>query len=345
MEQSGYRKISKTNIIATWVCAVILAGLSYRNYGFAAEFFSTAAVMFGTSLLITALYFIPIREALKGGIIVTIVGLATLLASVLQGGSDRNFIASFFVLALATLYFDSRIILGYSSVYLSACVAACIADPAYIDGADHETARVLIKLVIYAAVAVVLYAATKQGERLIIRSTEAAKQIVRNAVTAQSASDSLHQSVENANVSMEEVAGNIGRISDSAVTVKEDMGQMLERVQEMREAVTDSGELLKENLSCTQSLSESYGVVLGGVHDGMQTMGSAREAIKNAADTSFSANEATNSLLEQLRDSVNMAEQIDHSLQEQTAASNALASQLEEVAKVSALLKERIAQA
>lgn len=300
MEQSGYRKTSRTNIIATWICAVILAALSFRNYGFAPEFISTAAVMFGTALLITALYFVPMQEALKGGIIVTTVGLATLLASVLQGGNDRNFIASFFVLALATLYFDSRIILGYSGVYLAVCVAACLFNPAYIDGAEYETARVLIKLVIYGAVAAALYAATRQGEGLIRQSREAARQIAGASEAARGASERLFQSVERGNGSMEEMAGNISHISSSAASVKDDMDQMLVRAHEMQAAVEDSGALLRENLECTRSLADSYGNVLGGVQDGMQAMGEAGQAVRSAADTVLSASKATGQLQEQM---------------------------------------------
>lgn len=300
MERSGYRKISRTNIIATWICAVILAGLSFRNYGFAAEFVSTACVMFGTALLITGLYFVPMSEVVKGGIIVTIVGLATLLASVLQGGSDRNFIASFFVLALATLYFDSRIILSYSVVYLAVCGGACLANPAYIDGANYETARVLIKLVIYGAVAAVLYAATRQGEGLIRRSREAARQIVAASETARSVSTSLFQSVEAGNGSMEEMAGNISQLSTSTASVREEMGRMLHSVQGVGDAVSTSGQLLQDTLACTHSLAENYQNVLGGVEQGKAAMGEAGASIRGAADTVLSANEATDRLSAQM---------------------------------------------
>lgn len=317
MEQSGYRKVSRTNIIATWVCAVILAGLSFRNYGFAPQFFSTAAVMFGTALLITVLYFIPIQEALKGGVIVTIVGLATLLASILQGGSDRNFIASFFVLALATLYFDSRIILAYCVVYLSVCVMACLIDPAYIDGEHYEMARVLIKLVIYGAVSAVLYAATRKGEGLIRRSQAVARQIVDASEAARTASASLFHSVESGNGSMEEMAGNISRISASATSVTADMGRMLGQVQDMRAAMADSGTLLQENLACTQSLSDSYGKVLSGVLDGKQAMGQAGQAIRTAADTVLSADEATGQLLSQMENAGQILKDI-HSIASKT---------------------------
>lgn len=300
MDKAGYRKTSRTNIIATWVCSVILAGLSFRNYGLATEFFSTAAVMFGTSLLITTLYFLPVKESLKGGIIVTIVGLATLLASVLQGGSDRNFIASFFVLALATLYFNSRIILAYSGIYLAVCGAACLVNPAYIDGTDYQMARVLIKLVIYGSVAAVLYAATRQGEGLIRRSQEAAQRIMDATETARIASENLIKSVDDGNGSTQEMADSIGRISTTSASVKTGMNRMLEQVDGMRAAVNDSAVILQENLDCTRSLSDSYGNVLGGVRSGMQTAGDAGKAIRKATDMVIAANEASGQLQQQM---------------------------------------------
>lgn len=300
MGREEYRKTGRTNIIATWVCAVILAVLSYRNYGLAGAFFTTAATMFGTAALITGLYFIPFQEVIKGCVTVTIVGIATLVASILQGGSDRNFIASFFVLALATLYFDSRIILGYSVIYLLVCAGVCLVNPAYIDGTDYEMARVFIKLVIYAAVSAVLFAATRKGESLILASREAAEQISQSSKTAREVSENLLISVETGNGSMEEMAGNIGQISQSSSAMKADMQIMLERAAEMKEAMQRGDAVLSDNLECTAALAESYEDVVNGVRDGKTAVKEAESAVHSASDTVALANEAAGQLMDQM---------------------------------------------
>lgn len=301
MSQDVYRKTSRVNIYATWICAVILAGLSYRNYGFAAAFISTAAIMFGTAALITVLYFIPFHEGFKGGVIVTVVGLATLAASILQGGSDRNFIASFFVLALATLYFDSRIILGYSGIYLAVCIGACLVNPAYIDGAEYEMARVLIKLVIYAAVSVVLFAATRKGEGLIRAGREAAEQIAKSSLAARDASENLFASVETGNGSMEEMAGNIGQISQSSSAMKADMQVMQEYTVGIKEVIQKSDAVLSDNLECTRELAGSYEEVVAGVRDGKEAMKEAGRAALSASDAVTLANGSARQLMEQMQ--------------------------------------------
>ena len=166
MQLENMKSAHKITVYAAWVCSVILSLLSIWQYGFAGESISTICVLFITSILVTVLRVTKINEALKGGLIVTLIGFSTLLTSILQGGNSRCFIASFFVLGLATLYFKSKIIIAYGAVYIFSCLITVLVNPAYIDGPEPTTASILVKLTIYVALTVVLSFATGKGEKM-----------------------------------------------------------------------------------------------------------------------------------------------------------------------------------
>lgn len=91
-----------------------------------------------TSLIVSILRFMKMNEVLKGSVIVCCIGFATLLTSILQGGNSRCFIAAFFVLGLATLYFKSKVIISYGAFFTVSSIVAALVNPAYIDGENAE---------------------------------------------------------------------------------------------------------------------------------------------------------------------------------------------------------------
>ena len=146
------------------------------------------------------------NEVWKGSIIVICIGYATLLTSIIQGGNPRCFIASFFVLGLATLYFKSKIIIAYGALFITGCTIAALINPAFIDGPNPTTASVLIKLVIYAALTVVLSFATGKGERMLRASEEDREAISAAAHQRVEVSRNLNNSIDMSREAMSAIA-------------------------------------------------------------------------------------------------------------------------------------------
>lgn len=225
MQQENMRSAHKITMIATWICSVILSVLSIREYAIAPESISTMIVMFSTSIIVTLLRVVRWNEIVKGTVVVSCIGLATLLTSMLQSGNSRCFIASFLVLGFAALYFNSKITRAYGIFYCSVCVLAALINPAFIDGHDPEIASVLVKLVIYIVLTIILTVATGKGEKML-RANE--RQREEMAVAAQQRleiSHHLNDSIDASHEAMEmltyEVSGVAAQAQEMAAYAEE----------------------------------------------------------------------------------------------------------------------------
>lgn len=297
MRIENLRKTHKTNIIATWLCTVALSVLSLLQNGLTHPFFATVGVMLATSIIVTVLWRIPFSEEGKGAAIVCCIGLATLLCSVLQGGSDRNFLASFFVLGLAMLYFNSHIILSYGAVYLVACIIATFIDPSYIDGVDHERARVLIKLVIYAGLTILLYCATRKGEQMLRKSEEDAKIMAQAAEDRLTMSQNLNVIVESSNAAMEELSAG----ADSIAAATHDMSMRFKGTTNLAEQLHGQMQQVTEHMAQShaqmETLTTSFREVDAQISADLSNAQQAGMAMERANDSITTAAQAAQDLL------------------------------------------------
>lgn len=297
MKQENLIKTHKTNIIATWLCTAALSVLSYLQNGLTVPFFATIGVMLSTSLLVTLVRLVPFSEEAKGAVIVCCIGLATLLCSVLQGGSDRNFLASFFVLGLATLYFDSRIILSYGAVYLAACILATVVNPAYIDGADYERASVLIKLVIYAGITILLFFATRKGEQMLQKSEEDSQRIAQSAQERLMMSQNLNVVVESSSAAMEELSSGIHSVALAAQDMSQRFQENKELTEQMQDQMQQVTTCMEQSHEQFQTLTSSFREVDAQISSDLKYAGDAKQAMEHTDRSVGVAAEAAQKLL------------------------------------------------
>lgn len=123
------QKTHKINVISAWICKLALWIITIALQGWNRTTITIGIAMISAAVLLAVLLFIKVNDTFKGIFIVSVVGLATLFISIMQGGSSRTFIASFFVLSMATLYFKAVIIISYTAIYLTACLIAAVVNP------------------------------------------------------------------------------------------------------------------------------------------------------------------------------------------------------------------------
>lgn len=240
MQQENMRSAHKITMVATWVCSVILSVLSIREFGIAAESISTMIVMFSTSVIVTLLRAVKGNEVVKGTLVVSCIGLATLLTSILQSGNARCFIASFLVLGFSALYFNSRITRAYGVFYCSVCILAALINPAFIDGRDPQAASVLVKLVIYIVLTIILSVATSKGEKMILANERQREKMELAARQQLEISRHLNDSIDASHEAMEmltcEVSGvaaqaqEMAAYSEESKTLALSLGQSAQQV-------------------------------------------------------------------------------------------------------------------
>lgn len=310
-QQLNFKKTHKVNVIITWVCSLLMGVLAYVQYGPTANFFYTAGAMAGASVFVTILNLFKFNDTVKGSILVCFIGLAALLTSVLQGGSDRTFIVSFFVLGLATLYFKARIILAFGSIYFFACLIAAFVNPMYIDGQNYEFGSLLIKLFIYASVAVILYIATRRGERMVRESEQAAKDIAASAQQMQTVSHELVHAIAAGNEAMTALSAETASIAAAATDMAQRTHLTLETANALHKEAETVGTQTAQSQENMERLEERFRQVNDRVGEGIGQMTNTREAIGQVDEAVTSARQATATLLTQMAQIQQMLHQIE----------------------------------
>ena len=311
MQLENIKSAHKITMYAAWVCSAILSLLSIRQYGMATPTIITICVLVATSLIVSVLRFMKMDEVLKGSIIVSCIGFATLITSIAQGGNARCFIASFFVLGLATLYFNAKVIVSYGIFYIGACIVAMLVNPAYIDGPNPSTASMLVKIVIYIALTVVLYFATNKGEKMLnaseedgkaIRAAERQRAEVSRNLTAsidmsREAMDSLNEEVSSVMAQAEEMASN-SQESLSAANLLSKSAQQVSQQMEHSKAQMDI-------------LVNSFEVMANKAQEGLSQSTIATDAMEQAKDSVIVAMDALQSLRAEMADITRLLEGIE----------------------------------
>jgi methyl-accepting chemotaxis protein len=300
-------KIHKINVIATWICSLLLFCISYLTRGSGYITFATGATMLTASLISTILYFLPINDVIKGSTIISIVGLSTIVASAVQGGNNRTFIASFFILAMATLYFKSAIILSYSIIYIVVCIGCTILQPDYLGGKDAELGSVIIGVFIYSAMAVMLFFATRRGEQLIIKSQmafieikEKQEQIAATSQVAHQISEDLYESIKLSENELSEIALLSDSVSEASLQmahVAEDSAQATVRI---NDKFIEANRQVDKNYRYASHLNDSFSKVTEIVDNGQSEIKNVRVSMDEIENTVTSAKDATQFLLEQM---------------------------------------------
>lgn len=301
------KKIHMINVIATWICSVLLLCITLVVRGFNINSLIIGASMFSASIILTILLFTKINDTIKGTCIITIIGLAVLLSSILLGGSNRTFIVSFLILAMATLYFKSTIIILYTIIYIAACVIALFINPAYLGGKNYDMGGILISLFIYAAMAVLLYTATKRGEALLLKSEETLDIVQSQHEELTATSDKIHAIAKDLHDAILISENSITDISTLSDFISESSGQMNHVVEESTQATilindkfVDSNKQIDKNHKYASQLDESFSKVILIVNDGSVGIKNLKSSMENVESTVTSAKVATDYLIKQM---------------------------------------------
>lgn len=300
MQLENIRSAHKITVYAAWVCSVILSLLSIRQYGFAAESISTVCVLVATSLLVSILRVMRFNEVWKAAIIVSCIGFATLLTSILQGGNDRCFIASFFVLGLATLYFKSKIIIAYGIVYTLECLIAVLINPAFVDGPDPTIASILVKLVIYIALTVVLSFATGKGEKMLRMSEEHADEIATAARQRMEVSQNLNYSIDASKEAMDALNDEVSAVYAQAQEMAGHSQNTLVSANSLRQAAEKVSSQMEHSRSQMMILTDSFQTMSANAQEGLQQSNTATQAMEQAKSSVTDAMSAMRSLMDEM---------------------------------------------
>ena len=208
-----------------------------------------------------SLKIIKINETIKGIIIVTVIGLGTLIVSILQGGNNKSFNISMIVLGLSLLYFNKKVIMVYMCIYMPICVIVAFINPQYIVGKDGNPKSTPLFIAIYLLLGALMIIATNNGEKLIKTSKDNSELLKKKADVLNDVLSKLYNNVldgKNSITQMQEYSNNI----------QECCRQMALKVEETFEATVDANNMIisvkdnmNENYNATNNVSKSFDIM------------------------------------------------------------------------------------
>lgn len=311
------KKLHKIIICIIWGVSTLITISNVVQRGWSGSLHAAVA-MYLSSILTSAVYFVPMSDRKKGITIVTIVGYATLILSVLENGNSRTFIVSFLCLPLAALYFDQKVILYYKLFYITGCMTAFFVNPIYITGPDISTSLAPTMLLCYVCMAYTIYKVTVNGRNLLNESEKAggiAKQqqqiLYQNAVQAKDIAHDLYNSIHESSQTLsnlKDVSTDVNvsnkRIADGITTSK----SMLE---EMNAGIYRSNKKVEYNCTITDQLKENYQAVMNYVEDGNTGGVRLKTSMDEIEQTAHITKESTNNLLAEMKRITGILSEID----------------------------------
>ncbi len=312
------KKIHRINTIIIWVCTLLLSIAKIVSSGFADGTIKTLVLMATASVIVTVLYFVPINDIIKGSAITSIIGLSTLVLSIIIGGSDVTFWVAIIVLGFALIYFEKRIIFIYSIVYFAACLITCFIDIKYIVGLDGTIRNVAFHLIIYVVLSCLMIIATAFGEKSMKESEKKSNEVLEHAKMLDERASLLKESsvqLKEAVISGEE---SIRDIHNSSVSISEASTQMGMAVEETTQSIVnvsgkvlDSTKNIKKNYEMSMILTEQFTQVVDSVTTGNTQGKEVNEAVLGVTELMNETKNETEELMQEAKQISSILDEIN----------------------------------
>jgi len=287
------KKLHRINLIVLWICALSLIAFLTLSRGLTEQTVKSDLCMAACIMIITVLYFSKANDVIKGSGITVIIALGCLLASISEGGNDATFILSFILLGVALIYFNKKIIVTFLAVYIPACIAAGLINPAYVAGPGANLTQSMEYVAAYAVVGVLMVIATERGGSLIRNSRKMFERISSDAKTNGDVIKQLNAAMEDSCENMGSLTVQIQGISDAARNVESLTGNMNVSASALKELIGEAVKALNENEELNIELGKRFDEVSLAVHSGSEGALEVKKTLDSMKETVLAAGEAT----------------------------------------------------
>lgn len=241
------KRISKVNLIVMYSAAILILLESFIYNGANKLFLENAIKVLIVIIVSTAIFFVPIKEQIKGGIFSVVMSLIAL-----QSNFESPGISSFMLLMLAfsmsALYFQKELVLIVGGVIDAIIIVTYIINPLAMANSTSPASGLTRILVYFNVTVLLIFFLTKWGRDIVtsvvLKEKETGELLNKLELTMQKVSEvsvvldvdlssfsanigSIKQSNDNILIAMTEVAagvqeqaGNIGDINDNILNAK-----------------------------------------------------------------------------------------------------------------------------
>lgn len=207
------------------------------------------------STIATVVIFLPINNFVKSIFVPLLIALGALGLSVVSGGIERMFNIYLLTLCLAAIYFNRKILLTFSGIFLTILVGTYIVSPTSVMGPENNFGNFISRIGVFICAILVLYYLTKWGSELVNKCQQ-------EEALAKEAFNKLNENVvrleENTNLIIE----NVNDSSDLIDDIKQGIGMVGQSIRDMSRAVEETAVSINNAntamLASTKQIDETY---------------------------------------------------------------------------------------
>lgn len=238
-------------------------------------------------------------------------GIATIIYAAATGGNSVAFLANFVFLAMTTVYFDKRYVMGFSMPMGAIAFITAIVKPQIIDGVYYSTAGALTKAVLFLFVSIVLINATTRGRNLLRQTEETLNTVHENENMANKIANDLNDAIIGCSNEVDDLAKQAESVNQAA----EQMGSVVESTTsatiKVNEQINSANDEIEHNYDLAKQLESNFSQVNRAVDEGHQSAENVKNNLQGMSKTVTAAQTATEGLLNEMNRITDILEQIN----------------------------------
>ncbi len=293
-------KIHRNNLIIIWCSVVALSTVALLGYGISFGALRGAIITVVCGIISTLGYLSHLPDDKKALVLVFPPAIGTLLFSFVSGGDSISFLANFVLLAMTTLYFMESVILSFAVPFTVISILFAIFSPKTIDGKLASVAGVSARIFLFGATAILLYLATKRGAQ-IIKKTEKALQLVEdNSKVANAISENLDETIQKSMQAVHDLADGSANVNTAAEQLEQIIEEAAKSTTTVMEKVQSASDEVNTNHELAGRLEAGFEDVRSAVEQGNDAVKEAKHSISSLETTVGEAQQTTETLLAQM---------------------------------------------
>ena len=195
-------------------------------------------------------------------------GLSSIIYGIVSGGSTNAFYTFFLVLAISTMYFDSRIM---KITTYPLCVIAVIVNtiwPQAISGIGASKSSALTKTIFFIVSTIISIKSTKYGESINNEAKMALEQVKENVKKSNEIAKQLNNNVLESSESMGILSEQVFRVEDASKDMTSDLMDMTKGISNVNESISIAQGAVNSNAEISDLLREGYEDIASTVNEG-----------------------------------------------------------------------------
>lgn len=242
------------SIAVIWILSVILLGAAYGVDGFQYAI-RACLLMIPFSVVITIIIALPINDFVKSVLVPLLIALGPLTFSILYGGIERMFNIYIFAFCIAAIYFNKKVLLTFSALFLTILTIVYIVSPTSVMGNDTNVGGFISRIGVLICVVIILYFLTIWGSELIIKAQ-------KEEAMAKESLSKINKAVIKLEESTKLLIENVNDSTDLIDEIKEGIGMVGQSMRDMSRAVEETAVSINNAnnamLVSTKQIDETY---------------------------------------------------------------------------------------